>query len=44
MYNELSVARMPEEFRLVRTRLRQEWTFNGGFVSPITIMFHNYNA
>jgi len=41
MYDELSVARVPEEFRLVRTRLRQEWTFNGGFVSRITIVFLN---
>ena len=42
MYNELSTARIPEEFRLVRTRLQQEWTFNGGFVSRIIIMFLNF--
>ena len=33
MYGELSFALTPEEFELVRTRLRQEWTFDGGFVS-----------
>ena len=41
MYDELSAARVPEEFRLVQTRLRQEWTFNGGFVSRITIVLLN---
>ena len=33
MYGELSVALTPEEFALVRTRLQQEWTLDGGFVS-----------
>ncbi|KIM36083.1 hypothetical protein M413DRAFT_78631 [Hebeloma cylindrosporum] len=36
MYGELSVAHTPEEFSLVRTRLQQEWTFDGGFVSRFT--------
>ena len=33
LYGELSVASTPEEFSLVRTRLQQEWSFAGGFVS-----------
>ena len=41
MYDELSAARIPEEFGLVRTRLQQEWTFNRSFVSQFTIMFLN---
>ena len=39
MYRELSVALTPKEFGLVRARLRQEWMFDGGFVSWFTIMF-----
>jgi len=38
MYGELSVACTSEEFAFVHTRLQREWTFNGGFVSPFTIM------
>ena len=33
IYGELSVARLPEEFALLRMALQQEWTFSGGFVS-----------
>jgi len=33
LYGELSVALTPKEFGLVRARLQQEWTFDGGFVS-----------
>jgi len=36
LYGELSVACTPEEFALVRTRLQQEWSFAGGFVSRLT--------
>ena len=36
LYGELSVACTPEQFTLVRTRLQQEWTFDGGFVSQFT--------
>jgi len=32
MYGKLSAALTPEEFVLVRMRLQQEWTFDGGFV------------
>jgi len=39
MYSELCAARLPEDFVLVRTRLQQEWTFDGGFVSRFTIVF-----
>ena len=39
MYDELSDALTPKEFGLVRARLQQEWTFDGGFVSWFTIMF-----
>ena len=38
IYGELSVALTPEEFALVRTRLQQEWTFDGGLVSCV----HHY--
>ena len=38
VYGELFAARTPQEFALVHTRLQQEWTFNGGFVSLFTIM------
>jgi hypothetical protein len=37
MYGELSAARTPEEFALVRSRFQREWTFNGGFVSRFTV-------
>jgi hypothetical protein len=33
VYGELLAACTPEEFATVHTRLQQEWTFNGGFVS-----------
>ena len=39
MYGELSDACTPEGFAFVRTRLEREWTFNGTFVSPFTIIF-----
>jgi len=32
-FTELSAACMPAEFAVVRQRLQQEWTFDGGFVS-----------
>ena len=38
LYSELSTARTPEEYALVRSRLRQEWSFNGGFVSRSTTL------
>jgi hypothetical protein len=41
VYGELFAARTPEEFALVHTRLQQEWSFNGGFVSLFTIMLLN---
>jgi hypothetical protein len=41
VYGELHAARAPEEFALVHTRLQQEWTFNGGFVSLFTIRLLN---
>ena len=41
VYGELFAACTPEEFALVHTRLQQEWTFNGGFVSLFTIMVLN---
>ena len=41
IYGELSVARTPEEFALLRRRLQQEWKFNGGFVSQLSIKFLN---
>jgi len=39
MYRELSTARSPEEFAPVRLRFQCELTFNGGFVSRLTITF-----
>lgn len=39
MYDELSAARVAEDFCSVRMRLQQEWVFNGGFVSGFTTMF-----
>jgi len=33
MYSELSAARIPADFALVRQRLEQEWLFDGNFVS-----------
>jgi len=39
MFSELSGARIPADFALVRQRLQQEWTFDGGFVCQFTIMF-----
>ena len=39
VYGELLAARTLEEFALVHTRLQQEWTFNGGFVSLFTVMY-----
>ena len=33
LYGELCIACTPEEFALVRTRLQQEWSLAGGFVS-----------
>jgi hypothetical protein len=41
VYGELFAARTPGEFAIVHTRLQQEWTFNGGFVSLFTIMLLN---
>jgi len=41
-YGELSIASTPEEFALVRARLQQELTFDGGFVSRFTVMFLDY--
>jgi hypothetical protein len=41
VYGELFAARTPEEFASVHTRLQQEWTFNGGFVSQFTINLLN---
>ena len=38
MYGELSDTLTPKEFRLVRARLQQEWTFDGGFVSWFTFV------
>ena len=38
-YVELSVARTPEEFASVRTRLQEEWSFDGGFVSRLQSCF-----
>ena len=38
LYGGLSVARTPEEFASVRSRLQQEWSFIGGFVSRLTIV------
>ena len=35
-YGELSIACTPEKFALVRSRLQQEWSFAGGFVSRLT--------
>ena len=35
-YGELYVACTPEEFALVRSRLQQEWSFDGGLVSRFT--------
>ena len=35
LYGELSVACTPEEFALLRSRLQQEWSFDGGFVSKL---------
>ena len=37
VYGELFAARTPGEFAIVHTRLQQEWTFNGGFVSLFTL-------
>jgi hypothetical protein len=39
IYGEISVARIPEEFALLRMRLQQEWSFSGGFVSQFLIKF-----
>jgi hypothetical protein len=39
VYGELLAACTPVQFALVHTRLQQEWTFNGGFVSLFTIMW-----
>ena len=36
LYGEISVPCTPEEFALVHTRLQQEWSFAGGFVSRLT--------
>jgi len=33
LFSELSAAAMPAEFAVVRQRLQQEWSFDGGFVS-----------
>ena len=41
-YGELSVACTSEEFALVRTRLQQELTFDGGFVSRFSVMLLDY--
>ena len=42
IYSELSVAHIPaEQFALLRMRLRQEWIFDGGFVSRFLIRFLN---
>jgi len=41
VYGELFSARTTEEFASVHTRLQQEWTFNGSFVSLFTIMLLN---
>ena len=41
MHDELSAARIPEEFGSVHMRLQQEWTFNGNFVSKFTILSLN---
>jgi len=41
VYGELFAAHTPEEFASVHTRLQQEWTFNGGFVSQFTINLLN---
>ena len=38
MYNELCAAHISEDFVPVRMRLQQEWTFDGGFVSQLTIV------
>jgi len=36
LYGELSVACTPEEFASLRSRLLQEWSFDGGFVRRFT--------
>jgi len=41
VYGELFAARTPGEFAIVHTRLQQEWTFIGGFVSLFTTMLLN---
>jgi len=38
LYGGPSVTPTPEEFASVRSRLQQEWSFVGGFVSRFTIM------
>jgi hypothetical protein len=42
VYGELFAACTAEEFALVHTRLQQEWTFNGGFVSFFTTMLLDF--
>ena len=37
LYGELSIACAPEEFASIRTRLQQEWSVAGGFISRLTI-------
>ena len=41
IYGELSAARTPKEFALLRRRLQQEWSFIGGLVSRFSIRFIN---
>ena len=41
LYGELSVACAPDEFALVRSRLQQEWSFDGGLVSRLTTVLPN---
>jgi hypothetical protein len=41
IYGELSAARLPEEFALLRMRLQKEWSFSGDLVSRFSIRFIN---
>jgi len=35
VYRELSAARVAEDFASLQSRIQQEWTFDGGFVSRL---------
>ena len=39
MYDELSTARVAEEFAPLHARLQQEWIFIAGFVGRFTVVF-----